>query len=139
MIGHMAHRVPGHVDHPAGFVADGHAVALGHGLIERRQPMGICGGAHDPRGMFGAQGVEPLDMVGMVMGEQNVAGRPAARGQRIEDRRRLGHVDDRRGTGGRIVGTLARILQQQGGRYGCATMCCGGGQGTAVIIENEKN
>ena len=40
-------------------------------------------------------------------------------------------------TGGRIVGTLARILQQQGGRYGCATMCCGGGQGVAMIIENE--
>ncbi len=40
-------------------------------------------------------------------------------------------------TGGRIVGTLARILQQEGGRYGCATMCCGGGQGVAMIIENE--
>jgi acetyl-CoA C-acetyltransferase len=42
-------------------------------------------------------------------------------------------------TGGRIIGTLARILKQEGGRYGCATMCCGGGQGTAVIIENETN
>jgi acetyl-CoA C-acetyltransferase len=42
-------------------------------------------------------------------------------------------------TGGRLVGTLARILQQKGGRYGCATMCCGGGQGVAMIIENETN
>jgi acetyl-CoA C-acetyltransferase len=42
-------------------------------------------------------------------------------------------------TGGRIIGTLARILKEKGARYGCATMCCGGGQGTAVIIENEKN
>ena len=42
-------------------------------------------------------------------------------------------------TGGRLVGTLARILQQEGGRYGCATMCCGGGQGVAMIIENETN
>jgi acetyl-CoA C-acetyltransferase len=42
-------------------------------------------------------------------------------------------------TGGRLVGTLARILQEKGGRYGCATMCCGGGQGVAMIIENELN
>jgi acetyl-CoA C-acetyltransferase len=42
-------------------------------------------------------------------------------------------------TGGRIIGTLARILKAEGGRYGCATMCCGGGQGTAVIIENEAS
>jgi acetyl-CoA C-acetyltransferase len=40
-------------------------------------------------------------------------------------------------TGGRLVGTLARILKQEGGRYGCATMCVGGGQGVAMIIENE--
>jgi acetyl-CoA acyltransferase len=40
-------------------------------------------------------------------------------------------------SGGRLVGTLARILQQEGGRYGCATMCVGGGQGVAMIIENE--
>jgi len=42
-------------------------------------------------------------------------------------------------SGGRLVGTLARILKQEGGRYGCATMCVGGGQGTAMIIENEAN
>jgi acetyl-CoA C-acetyltransferase len=42
-------------------------------------------------------------------------------------------------TGGRLVGTLARILQQEGGRYGCATMCVGAGQGVAMIIENESN
>ena len=42
-------------------------------------------------------------------------------------------------TGGRLVGTLARILQQEGGRYGCANMCVGGGQGVAMIIENEMS
>jgi acetyl-CoA C-acetyltransferase len=42
-------------------------------------------------------------------------------------------------SGGRLVGTLARILKSEGGRYGCATMCCGGGQGVAMIIENEGN
>lgn len=38
-------------------------------------------------------------------------------------------------SGVRLVGTLARILELKGGRYGCANMCCGGGQGVAVIIE----
>lgn len=38
-------------------------------------------------------------------------------------------------TGVRLAGTLARILAQRGGRYGCATACIGGGQGIAVIIE----
>lgn len=42
-------------------------------------------------------------------------------------------------TGGRLVGTLARILQKEGGRYGCATMCVGAGQGVAMIIENLDN
>jgi len=40
-------------------------------------------------------------------------------------------------TGGRIVGTLARILNEKNARYGCATACCGGGQGVATIIERE--
>ena len=40
-------------------------------------------------------------------------------------------------SGGRLVGTLARILEQQHARYGCATMCCGGGQGVTTIIERN--
>jgi len=39
-------------------------------------------------------------------------------------------------TGPRIVGTLARILKEKNAKLGLATMCCGGGQGTAMIIEN---
>lgn len=38
-------------------------------------------------------------------------------------------------TGIRLAGTLARTLQRQGGRYGCATACVGGGQGIAMILE----
>lgn len=38
-------------------------------------------------------------------------------------------------TGIRLVGTLARILKERGGRYGCANACIGGGQGVATIIE----
>ncbi len=40
-------------------------------------------------------------------------------------------------TGVRLTGTLARILQARGGRYGCANACVGGGQGVATIIERE--
>jgi acetyl-CoA C-acetyltransferase len=41
-------------------------------------------------------------------------------------------------TGARLVGTLSRILEVEGGRYGLATACVGGGQGVATIIEREK-
>jgi acetyl-CoA C-acetyltransferase len=40
-------------------------------------------------------------------------------------------------TGIRLTGTLARILNIKGGRYGCANACVGGGQGVATIIERE--
>jgi acetyl-CoA C-acetyltransferase len=40
-------------------------------------------------------------------------------------------------TGCRLVGTLARILNEKRARYGCANACCGGGQGVATIIERE--
>ena len=38
-------------------------------------------------------------------------------------------------TGMRLVGTLARILNIEGGKYGVATACVGGGQGVATVIE----
>ncbi len=38
-------------------------------------------------------------------------------------------------TGIRLVGTLARILEKQNARYGCANACVGGGQGVATVIE----
>jgi acetyl-CoA C-acetyltransferase len=41
-------------------------------------------------------------------------------------------------TGARLVGTLSRILEVEGGWYGLATACIGGGQGVAAIIEKEK-
>ena len=40
-------------------------------------------------------------------------------------------------TGVRLVGTLARTLREQGGRWGMATACVGGGQGMATLIERE--
>ncbi|MDZ4165189.1 MAG: acetyl-CoA C-acetyltransferase [Smithellaceae bacterium] len=40
-------------------------------------------------------------------------------------------------SGIRLLGTLARIMAEKGGRFGCANACIGGGQGTATIIERE--
>ncbi|MGP3667819.1 MAG: acetyl-CoA C-acetyltransferase [Candidatus Bathyarchaeota archaeon] len=40
-------------------------------------------------------------------------------------------------TGVRIVGTLARILNLKGARYGVAAACVGGGQGVATLLERE--
>jgi acetyl-CoA acetyltransferase len=38
-------------------------------------------------------------------------------------------------SGNRLIGTLARILNLQKGRYGVATACVGGGQGVATVLE----
>jgi len=41
-------------------------------------------------------------------------------------------------SGGRILVTLLYELKRRGGRYGLATLCIGGGQGAALVIENIK-
>jgi acetyl-CoA acyltransferase len=38
-------------------------------------------------------------------------------------------------TGAKLMTTLLNELERSGGRYGLETMCCGGGLGTATIIE----
>ncbi|HEY1284007.1 MAG TPA: thiolase family protein [Steroidobacteraceae bacterium] len=40
-------------------------------------------------------------------------------------------------TGVRLALTLARELQRSGGRYGIASMCIGGGQGIALLLERS--
>jgi acetyl-CoA C-acetyltransferase len=39
-------------------------------------------------------------------------------------------------SGARIVTTLAHVLKQNNGKYGCATLCNGGGGASAIIIKN---
>ncbi|MEW9502063.1 thiolase family protein [Jeotgalibacillus marinus] len=39
-------------------------------------------------------------------------------------------------TGSRLVITLMHELKKRGGRYGVASLCVGGGQGMAILIEN---
>lgn len=41
-------------------------------------------------------------------------------------------------SGIRLTGTLARILNIEGAKYGVATLCGGGGQGGATVIENPN-
>jgi acetyl-CoA acyltransferase len=38
-------------------------------------------------------------------------------------------------SGARITGKLASLLQRENKKYGLATMCIGGGQGTAIVLE----
>src|SRR5699024_4005364 len=40
-------------------------------------------------------------------------------------------------TGARMLVTLAHRLQREGGKLGLATMCIGGGQGMAAVVETE--
>lgn len=39
-------------------------------------------------------------------------------------------------SGARILCTLVSVLQQEGGKYGVAAICNGGGGATAIVIEN---
>ena len=39
-------------------------------------------------------------------------------------------------SGGRILGTLAKVLVERGERWGVAAICIGVGQGLAVVLEN---
>lgn len=41
-------------------------------------------------------------------------------------------------SGARIIATLVNVLQQEGGRYGMAAICNGGGGASAILIENMK-
>jgi acetyl-CoA C-acetyltransferase len=41
-------------------------------------------------------------------------------------------------SGARVLTTLLYALRRQGGRYGVAALCVGGGMGTAVVVEAER-
>jgi acetyl-CoA C-acetyltransferase len=38
-------------------------------------------------------------------------------------------------SGARIVGALVHELRRRGGGLGCASICSGGGQGDAILVE----
>lgn len=73
---------------------------------------------------FAAQGMSVLKELGVTdMSKVNLDGGAIA----------LGHPLG--ASGARITGKLASLMQREGAKYGLATMCIGGGQGVATILE----
>jgi acetyl-CoA acyltransferase len=73
---------------------------------------------------FAAQGLSVLKELGVSdMSKVNLDGGAIA----------LGHPLG--ASGARITGKLASLMQRTDAKYGLATMCIGGGQGTAIILE----
>ncbi len=72
---------------------------------------------------FAAQSLSVLKELGIDQKKVNIDGGAIA----------LGHP---LGTSGaRITGKAASLLKREGARYACATMCIGGGQGVATVLE----
>ena len=72
---------------------------------------------------FAAQSLSVLKELGADLSKVNIDGGAIA----------LGHPLG--ASGARITGKLASLLQRENKKYGLATMCIGGGQGTAIILE----
>jgi acetyl-CoA acyltransferase len=72
---------------------------------------------------FAAQSLSVLKELGADVSKVNLDGGAIA----------LGHPLG--ASGARITGKLATLLQRENKKYGLATMCIGGGQGTAIILE----
>ena len=75
---------------------------------------------------FGAQAAYCCRELGFDMSKVNIHGGAIA----------LGHPIG--ASGARILVTLLYGLKEKGGKYGLATLCIGGGQGTACIVENNQ-
>lgn len=72
---------------------------------------------------FAAQGLSVLKALELDVAKVNLDGGAIA----------LGHPLG--ASGARITGKLASVMQREGHQYGLATMCIGGGQGVATILE----
>jgi acetyl-CoA acyltransferase len=72
---------------------------------------------------FAAQSLAVLDVLGLSHDKVNLDGGAIA----------LGHPLG--ASGARITGKAASLLQREGGKYALATMCIGGGQGIATVLE----
>ncbi len=75
---------------------------------------------------FGAQAIACMRALGLDHDRLNVNGGAIA----------IGHPLG--ATGIRLSVTVARELKRSGGRWGIASACIGGGQGIALLIENEE-
>lgn len=75
---------------------------------------------------FGSQSVACMSKLGMDWKKVNKDGGAISMGHPLG------------ASGARISGKAAQILQREGGKYALATMCIGGGQGIAVVLENPN-
>lgn len=73
---------------------------------------------------FAAQSLSVVHELGIDQGKLNLDGGAIA----------LGHPLG--ASGARITGKLASLMQREGAKTGLATMCIGGGQGTAIVLES---
>ena len=73
---------------------------------------------------FAAQSIPVIKDLGIDTGKLNLDGGAIA----------IGHPLG--ASGARIVGKLASLLVREKKKYGLATMCIGGGQGTAIVLES---
>ncbi len=83
-------------------------------------------GAVELNEAFAVQSLICVDAWGIDPGIVNVRGGAIA----------LGHPLG--GSGGRILGTLAKVLRERREKYGVAAICIGVGQGLAVVLENTE-
>lgn len=72
---------------------------------------------------FAAQGLSVLKELGIDQAKVNLDGGAIAMGHPLG------------ASGARITGKLASLLKREGKKTGLATMCIGGGQGTAIVLE----
>ena len=72
---------------------------------------------------FAAQSLACVDELGIDMSKLNIHGGALAMGHPLG------------ASGARITGKAASLLQNNGARYALSTMCVGGGQGCATILE----
>lgn len=72
---------------------------------------------------FAAQGMSVIKELGIDVAKTNLDGGAIAMGHPLG------------ASGARIVGKLASLLKREKKKYGLATMCIGGGQGTAIVLE----
>jgi len=73
---------------------------------------------------FAAQGLSVVKELGIDLAKTNLDGGAIAMGHPLG------------ASGARIVGKLASLMKREKKKYGLATMCIGGGQGTAIILES---
>lgn len=73
---------------------------------------------------FAAQGLSVIKELGIDLAKTNLDGGAIAMGHPLG------------ASGARITGKLASLLKREGKKRGLATMCIGGGQGTAIILES---